>query len=187
MSFQIFHSLLKPTFSSLRKYLKKKIMKRLSIIGEVLQKASNWFRENLPLKSPNSSAEEVSAHDVDEGMETENRGFTSSIALQYVSQAQVGLTCDLAWNPKPKCLKFRIKLTITSNSGRGDTIHQWEDRDRQGGWEEGGWLKDVAESENPRQRVSNADRKVLQIRKVFSTSSSLAEEFPDTLQYKISR
>ena len=67
-------------------------MKRLSIIGEVLQKASNWFRENLPLKSPNSSAEEVSAHDVDEGMETENMGFTSSIALQYVSQPQVGFT-----------------------------------------------------------------------------------------------
>ena len=76
--------------------MKKKIMKRLSIIGEVLQKAPNWFRENLPLKSPNSSAEDVSAHDVDEGMETENRGFTSSIAPQYVSQAQVGLTCDLA-------------------------------------------------------------------------------------------
>ena len=94
MSFQIFHSLLN-TFSSLRKYLKKKMMKRLSIIGEVLQKASSWFRENLPPKSPNSSAEEVSAH-VDEGMETENRGFTSSIAPQYVSQAQVGLTCDLA-------------------------------------------------------------------------------------------
>ena len=74
--------------------MKKKIMKRLSIIGEVLQKASSWFKENLPLKSPNSSAEdeEVSAHDVDEGMETENMGFTSSIALQYVSQPQVGLT-----------------------------------------------------------------------------------------------
>ena len=94
MSFQILHSLLN-TFSSLRKYLKKKVMKRLSIIGEVLQKAPSWFRENLPHKSPNSSAEEVSAH-VDEGMETENRGFTSSIAPQYVSQAQVGLTCDLA-------------------------------------------------------------------------------------------
>ena len=71
-------------------------MKRLSIIGELLQKASTWLRENLPPKSPNSSAEDVSAHDVDEGMETENIGFTSSIALQYVSQAQVGLTCDLA-------------------------------------------------------------------------------------------
>ena len=154
------------------------MMKRLSIIGEVLHKASSWFRENLPLKSPSSSAEDVSAHDVDEGMETENMGFTSSIALQYVHQAQVGLNCDLAWNPKHKCLKF----TITNNPGRGGTIDQWGDRDRQGGWEEGGWLKDVAESEKPRQRVSNADRKVLQIRKVFSTSSSLAEEFPDTLQ-----
>ena len=90
MSFQILHSLLN-TFSSLRKYLKKKVMKRLSIIGEVLQKAPSWFRENLPHKSPNSSAEEVSAH-VDEGMETENMGFTSSIALQYVSQPQVGFT-----------------------------------------------------------------------------------------------
>ena len=109
------------------------------MIGEVLQKASSWFRENLPQKSPNSSAEEVSAHDVDEGMETENMGFTSSIALQYVSQAQVGLTCDLAWNPKHKCLKF----TITNNPGRGGTIHQREDRDRQGGWEKGGWFKDV--------------------------------------------
>ena len=29
--------------------------------------------------------------------------------------------------------------------------------------------------------------KFLQIRKVFATSSLLAEEFPDTLQYKISR
>ena len=37
------------------------------------------------------------------------------------------------------------------------------------------------ESEKPRQRVSNADRKV------FATSSLLAEEFLDTLQYKISR
>ena len=109
------------------------------MIGEVLQKASSWFRENLPQKSPNFSAEEVSAHDVDEGMETEHMGFTSSIALQYVSQAQVGLTCDLAWNPKHKCLKF----TITNNPGRGGTIHQWEDRDRQGGWEKGGWFKDV--------------------------------------------
>ena len=72
------------------------MMKRLSVIGEVLHKASSWFRENLPPKSPSSSAEDVSAHDVDEGMETENMGFTSSIALQYVHQAQVGLTCDLA-------------------------------------------------------------------------------------------
>ena len=49
-----------------------------------------------------------------------------------------------------------------------------------------------SESEKPCQRVSNADRKVLQIRKVFATSSLLAEEFPDILAnvrilYKISR
>ena len=159
------------------------MMKRLSIIGEVLHKASSWFRENLPLKSPSSSAEDVSAHDVDEGMETENMGFTSSIALQYVHQAQVGLNCDLAWNPKHKCLKF----TITNNPGRGGTIDQWGDRDRQGGWEEGGWLKDVAESEKPRQRVSNADWKVLQIRKVFFHKFIIGWRISGYFALKISR
>ena len=44
-----------------------------------------------------------------------------------------------------------------------------------------------AESQNPRQRVSNADRKVFANPESFATSSLLAEEFPDTLQYKISR
>ena len=43
------------------------------------------------------------------------------------------------------------------------------------------WTPWSTESQKPRQRVSNADRKV------FATSSLLAEEFPDTLQYKISR
>ena len=44
-----------------------------------------------------------------------------------------------------------------------------------------------AESQKPRQRVSNADRKVFANPECFATSSLLAEEFPDTLQYKISR
>ena len=49
-------------------------------------------------------------------------------------------------------------------------------------WLPGSW----SESQKPRQRVSNADRKV------FATSSLLAEEFPDILEnvrilYKISR
>ena len=39
------------------------------------------------------------------------------------------------------------------------------------------------ESQNPRQRVSNADQKVL----ANLESSLLAEEFPDTLQYKITK
>ena len=43
------------------------------------------------------------------------------------------------------------------------------------------------ESQKPRQRVSNADRKVFANPESFSTNSSLAEEFPDTSQYKISR
>ena len=43
------------------------------------------------------------------------------------------------------------------------------------------------ESQKPRQRVSNADQKVFANRKVFATSSLLAEEFPNTLQYKIFR
>ena len=47
--------------------------------------------------------------------------------------------------------------------------------------------KIYAESEKPRQRVSNADRKVFANPENFATSSLLAEEFPDTLQYKISR
>ena len=143
------------------------MMKRLSVIGEVLHKASSWFRENLPLKSPSSSAEDVSAHDVDEGMETENMGFTSSIALQYVHQAQVGLNCDLAWNPKHKCLKF----TITNNPGRGGTIDQWGDRDRQGGWEEGGWLKDVAEAQKP---------------KTFQVATFYHKNFPDGARETVS-
>ena len=40
-----------------------------------------------------------------------------------------------------------------------------------------------AELQKPRQRVSNADRKVF----ANSEGSLLAEEFLDTLQYKISR
>ena len=44
-----------------------------------------------------------------------------------------------------------------------------------------------AESEKPSQRVSNADRKVFAIWKVFATSLLMAEEFPDTLQYLVSR
>ena len=62
--------------------------------------SSDWSwrsaRHAIAKKQREILAEEVSAHDVDEGMETEHMGFTSSIALQYVSQAQVGLTCDLA-------------------------------------------------------------------------------------------
>ena len=46
---------------------------------------------------------------------------------------------------------------------------------------------DDAESQKPRQRVSNADRKVFANPESFATSSLLAEEYPDTLQYKISR
>ena len=51
----------------------------------------------------------------------------------------------------------------------------------------------VPESQKPRLRVSNADRKVFANPevfanwKVFATSSLLPEEFPDTLHYKISR
>ena len=158
------------------------MMKRLSVIGEVLHKASSWFRENPTPKISKFFCRGRFSTWCWRGNGDGEHGFHFFDRLQYVSQAQVGLTCDLAWNPKHKCLEFRINLTITKNSDRGGTIRQWEDRDRQRGWEEGGSLKDVAESENPRQRVSNADRKVLQIRKVFSTSSSLAEEFPDTLQ-----
>ena len=44
-----------------------------------------------------------------------------------------------------------------------------------------------AESQKPRQRVSNADWKVFANPESFATSSLLAEEYPDTLQYKISR
>ena len=48
------------------------------------------------------------------------------------------------------------------------------------------------ESEKPRQRVSNADRKDFANPESFATSSLLAEEFPDILEnarilYKISR
>ena len=40
---------------------------------------------------------------------------------------------------------------------------------------------------NPVSASAMLTGKFLQIRKVFGTSSLLAEEFPDTLQYKISR
>ena len=40
---------------------------------------------------------------------------------------------------------------------------------------------------NPVSASAMLTGKCLQIRKVFATSSLLAEEFPDTLQYKISR
>ena len=46
---------------------------------------------------------------------------------------------------------------------------------------------DLAESQKPRQRVSNADRKVFEKPESFCDMFLLAEEFPDTLQYKISR
>ena len=42
--------------------------------------------------------------------------------------------------------------------------------------------KSCTESEKPCQRVSNADEKVLQIRKLFATWSLLKEEFLDNLQ-----
>ena len=44
-----------------------------------------------------------------------------------------------------------------------------------------------AESQNPVSESAMLTGKFLQIWKVFATSSLLAEEFPDTLQYKISR
>ena len=40
-----------------------------------------------------------------------------------------------------------------------------------------------AESQNPVSASAMLTEKFLQIRKVFATSSLLAEEFPDTLQY----
>ena len=40
---------------------------------------------------------------------------------------------------------------------------------------------------NPVSASAMLTGKFLQIRKVFATSSFLVEEFPDTLQYKISR
>ena len=45
----------------------------------------------------------------------------------------------------------------------------------------------TAESGKPRQRVSNADQKVFANPESFATILFFAEEFPDTLQYKISR
>ena len=47
--------------------------------------------------------------------------------------------------------------------------------------------KDSSESQNPVSVSAMLTGKFLQIRKVFATSSLLAEEFLDTLQYKISR
>ena len=45
----------------------------------------------------------------------------------------------------------------------------------------------LAESQKPVSASAMLTGKFLQIRKVFARSSLLAEEFPDTLQYKISR
>ena len=45
----------------------------------------------------------------------------------------------------------------------------------------------VQSQKNPVSVSAMLTGKFLQIRKVFATSSLLAEEFPDTLQYKISR
>ena len=46
---------------------------------------------------------------------------------------------------------------------------------------------DVQSQKNPVSASAMLTGKFLQIRKVFATSSLLAEEFLDTLQYKISR
>ena len=46
---------------------------------------------------------------------------------------------------------------------------------------------DAQSQKNPVSASAMLTGKFLQIRKVFATSSLLAEEFPDTLQYKISR
>ena len=46
---------------------------------------------------------------------------------------------------------------------------------------------DTQSHKNPVSASAMLTGKFLQIRKVFATSSLLAEEFPDTLQYKISR
>ena len=59
--------------------------------------------------------------------------------------------------------------------------HEYDNKDDERNGDDGD-----AESEKPRQRVSNADRKV------FATSPLFAEEFPDILEnvrilYKISR
>ena len=43
----------------LRRYLVKKIKKKASHHGEGLQKFYNWFKENVPERSPVSSFEEV--------------------------------------------------------------------------------------------------------------------------------
>ena len=47
--------------------------------------------------------------------------------------------------------------------------------------------KNTQSQKNPVSMSAMLTGKFLQIRKVFATSSLLAEEFPDTLQYKISR
>ena len=54
-----------------------------------------------------------------------------------------------------------------------------KDRKRDGTWEQS--------HKNPVSASAMLTGKFLQIRKVFATSSLLAEEFPGTLQYKISR
>ena len=48
-------------------------------------------------------------------------------------------------------------------------------------------VKEIQSRKNPVSASAMLTGKFLQIRKVFATSSLLAEEFSDTLQYKISR
>ena len=76
-----------------------------------------------------------------------------------------------------------VMLEIISDSLRLNFLMNWL---RRGGL--GGVLGELGQSrKNPVSASAMLTGKFLQIRKVFVTSSILAEEYPDTLQYKISR
>ena len=69
----------------------KKMKKRLSFHGELIQKWLNWWREKLPSRKPDSSIEEVAGQVVDVGRERMNLGFSSSTFQLHTFQPEVNL------------------------------------------------------------------------------------------------
>ena len=78
--------------------------------------------------------------------------------------------------------------TISTSSSLKELVDNQEEEEKQSRRREPSERRQDEQSQkNPISASAMLTGRFLQIRKVFATSSLLVEEFPDTLQYKISR
>ena len=99
------------------------------------------------------------------------------IAGRLLSKTRTGIILAIQTKPRPQLKAGTKELAI--DQGQGPMVYS--------SLEPFGRHFIIQSRKNPISASAMLTGKFLQIRKVFATSSLLAEEFLDTLQYKISR